>query len=276
MTEFDTTAMGMLEDVFGMASGYVLDFSNSTFATFVQTSVGFDPYTRYEGSKAVILRQIWREESPDVVAKLNTDLLARWELGKLRRGEELTPYEQRVLQTTTEMFSAGGSSGVGLSADDIRFLERDLGTVDLAQLPTALSARDVVQGRLDEIDRALSAEAPLAVIFLVGSTLEGLLSELALAQAGTYTASPSAPRRNGSVKPIDQWTLSELIAVSNALGVLSEDVARHADQVRNFRNYIHPRQQLRENFEPRMETARIAQQVLRGALVDLNHIATSN
>lgn len=276
MTEFDTTAMGMLEDVFGMASGYVLDFSNSTFATFVQTSVGFDPYTRYEGSKAVILRQIWREESPDVVAKLNTDLLARWELGKLRRGEELTPYEQRVLQTTTEMFSAGGSSRASLSADDIRFLERDLGTVDLAQLPTALSARDVVQGRLDEIDRALSAEAPLAVIFLVGSTLEGLLSELALAQAGTYTASPSAPRRNGSVKPIDQWTLSELIAVSNALGVLSEDVARHADQVRNFRNYIHPRQQLRENFEPRMETARIAQQVLRGALVDLNHIATSN
>lgn len=276
MTEFDTTAMGMLEDVFGMASGYVLDFSNSTFATFVQTSVGFDPYARYEGSKAVILRQIWREESPDVVAKLNTDLLARWELGKLRRGEELTPYEQRVLQTTTEMFSAGGSSGVSLSADDIRFLERDLGTVDLAQLPTALSARDVVQGRLDEIDRALSAEAPLAVIFLVGSTLEGLLSELALAQAGTYTASPSAPRRNGSVKPIDQWTLSELIAVSHALGVLSEDVARHADQVRNFRNYIHPRQQLRENFEPRMETARIAQQVLRGALVDLNHIATSN
>lgn len=276
MTEFDTTTMGMLEDIFGMASGHVLDFSNSTFAAFIQTSVGFDPYTRYEGSKAVILRQIWREESPDVVAKLNKDLLARWKLGKLRRIEELTPYEQHVLEVATEVFSTTESSSTSLSADDIRFLERDLGAVDLGQLPTALSARDIVQGRLDEIDRALSAEAPLAVIFLVGSTLEGLLSELALAQADTFTASPSAPRRDGSVKPVDQWTLSELIAVSRALGVLSEDVARHADQVRNFRNYIHPRQQLRENFEPRMETARIAQQVLRAALLDLNHIATSS
>jgi len=137
MTEFDTTTMGMLEDIFGMASGYVLDFSNSTFAAFVQTSVGFDPYTRHEGSKAVILRQIWREESPDVVAKLNTDLLTRWKLGKLRRNEDLTPYEQHVLETTTEMSSARESSGGSLSADDIRFLERDLGQSisDSSRLP---------------------------------------------------------------------------------------------------------------------------------------------
>lgn len=276
MGSFDTTTMGMLEEVFGMASGYVLDFSNSTFAAFIQTSVGFDPYSRYEGSKAVILRQIWLNEPPEAVAKLNLELLARWKLGKLRRDEALTPYEQHVLDTATEVFSQGTPAGGSLSAEDIRFLERDLGSVDLAQLPTALSARDIVQGRLDEIDRALSAEAPLAVIFMVGSTLEGLLSELALAQAAAYAASPTAPRRDGSVKPVDQWSLSELIAVSRALGVLSEDVARHADQVRNFRNYIHPRQQLRENFEPRMETARIAQQVLRAALVDLNHVASSN
>lgn len=276
MDSFDTTTMGMLEEVFGMASGYVLDFSNSTFAAFIQTSVGFDPYSRYEGSKAVILRQIWLNEPPEAVAKLNLELLARWKLGKLRRDEALTPYEQHVLDTATEVFSQGTPASGSLSAEDIRFLERDLGSIDLAQLPTALSARDIVQGRLEEIDRALSAEAPLAVIFMVGSTLEGLLSELALAQAAAYAASPTAPRRDGSVKPVDQWSLSELIAVSRALGVLSEDVARHADQVRNFRNYIHPRQQLRENFEPRMETARIAQQVLRAALVDLNHVASSN
>ena len=72
---------------------------------------------------------------------------------------------------------------------------------------------------------------------------------------------------------MDAWTLSELITVSHALGLLGEDVAKHADQVRNFRNYIHPRQQLKENFEPRIETARIAQQVLRAALADLQSLA---
>lgn len=41
-----------------MSTGYVVDFNNGTFASFVQTCLGFDPYGRYEGSKAVILRQI--------------------------------------------------------------------------------------------------------------------------------------------------------------------------------------------------------------------------
>ncbi len=74
------------------------------------------------------------------------------------------------------------------------------------------------------------------------------------------------------MKPIDTWTLAELITVSRALNVLGEDVSKHADQVRNFRNYIHPRQRLRERFEPRMETARIAQQVLHTALSDLQRL----
>lgn len=39
-----------------------------------------------------------------------------------------------------------------------------------------------------------------------------------------------------------------------------------------FRNYIHPRQQLRENFEPRIITAQIAQRVLLAALADLNKL----
>ena len=61
--------------------------------------------------------------------------------------------------------------------------------------------------------------------------------------------------------------------MSRSLGFVGEDVLKHADQVRNFRNYIHPRQQMRENFEPRMMTAKIAQQVLLAALNDLNDLA---
>ena len=119
----------------------------------------------------------------------------------------------------------------------------------------------------------LFADAPLAVIFLVGSTLEGLLAEIALAHATTFASSSAAPKAKGASKPLDQWTLSELINVAHSLGVLGEDVAKHADQVRNFRNYIHPRQQLKEGFDPRIETARIAQQVLRAALADLRAFA---
>jgi hypothetical protein len=96
--------------------------------------------------------------------------------------------------------------------------------------------------------------------------------ELALAQAATFTRAAAAPRAKGVVKQVQAWTLSELIAVAREMRGLSEDVARHADHVRNFRNYIHPRQQLKESFEPRIETARIAQQVLRAALIDLENL----
>lgn len=267
---FDNVAKQMLEDIFGMSSGYVLDFSNGTFASFVQTCLGFDPYTRYDGSKAVMLRQVWLNEPFADVAKLNLDLLDRWKLIKLKADEDPTKYEQHVLEAITALFSA--PEPPALTADDLAFLEIDLGVVDLATLPSELTARQVVASRLDEIDRALDAGAPLAVILLVGSTLEGLLAELAQAQAPKFTTSQSAPRTRGIGKPLDKWTLAELIAVSRDLGVLSEDVAKHSDQVRNFRNYIHPRQQLKESFEPRIETARIAQQVLRAALADLEKL----
>lgn len=261
----------MLEDLFGMSTGYVMDFNNGTFASFVLTCIGLDPYERYGGSKAVILRAIWLNEPFSEVAKLNLDLLNRWKLNKLKANEEPTKYEQHADETLRQLFmpAAGGA----LTPEDLAFLEKDLGTVDLATLPKELTSQQVIQARLDEIDRTLGAEAPLAVLFLVGSTLEGLLAELALAHASAYTSSPGAPKSKGAVKPLGTWTLDELITVSRALGVLSEDVAKHADQVRNFRNYIHPRQQLRENFEPRIETARIAQQVLRAALADLRVLA---
>ena len=231
---FDNSAKQLLEELFGMSTGYVMDFNNSTFASFVQTCIGFNPYDRYDGSKAVILRQIWLNEPFDDVAKLNLDLLERWRINKLRAGEQPTDFESYALDKLTTLFTAEGAPA--LSPEDLAFLNKDFASVDLTALPKELTAQQVIQARLDEIDRALDADAPLAVLFLVGSTLEGLLAELALAHASTFTSSSAAPRAKGSVRPLDTWTLFELITVSHALGVLGEDVAKHADQVRNFRN----------------------------------------
>jgi len=268
---FDNASKQMLEELFDMSGGYVMDFTNGTFTTFIRTCIGFDPYSRYEGSKAVILREIWENEPLDDVARLNLDLLERWRLNKLKAGDKPNDFDIYAIGKMTELFSADGSAK--LSQEDLAFLDQDLAEVDLSTLPKELTSQEVIQSRLDEIDRALDAGAPLAVVFLVGSTLEGLLVELALAHSKSFASSGKAPKVKGAIKPVNRWTLSELISVSRALGVLSEDVAKHADQVRNFRNYIHPRQQLKEGFEPRAEAARIAQQVLRAALSDLRAFA---
>ena len=203
------------------------------------------------------------------VARLNVDLLEHWRLNALANDRDLTPFESQTYGELTQVFVTGSHA----SETDTEFLARDLGAVDLRALPASLTTATVVQARLNEIESCLAAGAPLAVIFLVGSTLEGLLSELAMQHAAAFTSCPSAPRLRNAVKPLPEWTLAELIIVSRALGVVGEDVLKHADHVRNFRNYIHPRQQLRENFEPRMHTAEIARQVLLAALSDLRSLA---
>lgn len=264
----DNPTRQKLEQLFGMADGYVLDFSNRSFASFVESCLGFDPYSRYSGSKAVILRHIWLEEPMDDVVTLNRELLEHWHLAKLAADEELTPFEH---QAFVDLVSAFGER-VGASPASLDFLAKDVGEIDLSALPTELTSQRVVEARLAEIDQCLKAEAPLAVIFLVGSTLEGLLMELAIAHPTEYTRSKAAPTLRGDVKPLDTWTLAELIVVSRELEVIGEDVLRHADHVRDFRNYIHPRQQLRQQFEPRLVTAQIAQHVLMAALADLRRV----
>lgn len=268
-TQIDNATKQMLEELFGMASGYVLDFTNNSFASFVETCLGFDPYMRHSGSKAVVLRQIWIAEPMPNVAKLNLDLLERWHINKLAANEELTSFEERAYADLKATFSRARES---VSPSSLEFLARDFGDIDLSALPSELTSQQIVQTRLDEIERCLAAEAPLAVVFLVGSTLEGLLMEVAVAHSTGFTSCSAAPQVRGTTKRLDTWTLADLITVSRFLGVVGEDVAKHADHVRDFRNYIHPRQQLRENFEPRMVTARIAQHVLFAALADLQRV----
>lgn len=269
---FDQSLKMMLEDLFVMGGGYVLDFSNSSFSQFIEDSVGFDPYEKYDGSKAAILRMIWSKEPPEVVSKLNLDLVERWNLIQLRTGAEITDYQKLAVKRAQDAFKSNVSGHETSAQDDAAFLARDFGEINIDALRKNLTTADIVAARLLEIQKTLDADAPLATIFLVGSTLEGLLHDIAMANTSSFLASRVVPRSKGKTKPVDQWTLDELITVSADIGVLSADVAKHATQVRNFRNYIHPRQQLSEQFEPRIETARIAQQILRAALKDLENL----
>jgi len=68
-----------LEQLLGMETGYVLDFSNRTFAEFVRDSTGRDiydvTYSYGSGSKANRLRAFWQKEENRVVGKLMNDML---------------------------------------------------------------------------------------------------------------------------------------------------------------------------------------------------------
>ena len=63
----------ILEDLFGMKSGYVLDFSNRTFKEYIFDTLGIDVYEKYaEGnlSKAKIMRRLYQDLSDRQLATL--------------------------------------------------------------------------------------------------------------------------------------------------------------------------------------------------------------
>src|SRR2546427_750583 len=68
-----------LEDLFGMSSGYVLDFSNNSFARFFEEEVNRDiyggAYSRNGSSKANHLRSFWTREDDSLVGRVIHGLL---------------------------------------------------------------------------------------------------------------------------------------------------------------------------------------------------------
>lgn len=79
MSDLNTLEKRKLERLFGMSSGYVMQFSNSTLQSFVVDSVGIDIYApKYDygsGSKANRLRSFLNQEANHVVCKLLNDLI---------------------------------------------------------------------------------------------------------------------------------------------------------------------------------------------------------
>ena len=107
---------------------------------------------------------------------------------------------------------------------------------------------------------------------LCGSVLEGILSALAMKQPAEFNIAKASPKERDSlkVKSFDKWTLENYIAVAYELGYIKEDVKRFSHEVQNFRNYIHPYQQLYQNFTPTIDTALLCAQVVK---IAINQIA---
>jgi hypothetical protein len=147
-------------------------------------------------------------------------------------------------------------------------------TLDDLDLPPELIS--ILRSRLDEASFCLSAGAHLAVVILSGSVLEGLLLGLAKGSPHRFNQAKSAPKdRDGQVRRLAEWSLAHLIEAATELRFLSPDVKQFSSALREFRNYVHPNQQLEARFQPDEHTARISLQVLRAAIADVTGLRGS-
>ncbi|WP_292517635.1 restriction endonuclease [Mesorhizobium sp.] len=91
--------MKLVDELFGMSSGYVLDFTNSTFSEFFRREVGIDiydsAYAIYGGSKGKHLRAFLTIGQPRAIAKALTALWEYRETDRLARAQTETVINAR-------------------------------------------------------------------------------------------------------------------------------------------------------------------------------------
>ena len=91
----------VLEELFGMRTGYVIDFSNNSFARFIAEVINLDVYNgigyQEYSSKANKLRQIFADEQDNVVGILLEALLSYYEDFQMR-SNKLTEYQKKKIE----------------------------------------------------------------------------------------------------------------------------------------------------------------------------------
>ena len=150
------------------------------------------------------------------------------------------------------------------------FLNQEFKDTSLEKLVLDGIIMDILNYRFSEIKICLERDAPLSAIFLIGSSLEGILLGVALKNNKEFNQAKSSPKdKEGKTKQFPMWSLSNFIEVAYELGLLNQDVKKFSHSLRDFRNYIHPYEQMSSNFLPDKHTAIICWQVLRAAIYQL-------
>lgn len=259
-----------LEKVLGMASGYVLNFTNATFAQLFK-SYGVDihdaKYRIYGTSKAKKMQAFWEKESDVLLGRVLAEMLDVYVALCDSGGREQDSTSLRKSRSIVARLS--GKPPEAESLTDEGFLTMEFQIPNLQKLPVDYAVAEVIQNRLKEAQACQKIGAHLSVIFLCGSVLEGVLLGAAQKEPEKFNRSEISPKRDGKVKVFPEWILAEFIDVAYDIGLLKLDVRKFSHGLRDFRNYIHPYQQLASHFNPDKHTANVCFQVLKAALADV-------
>jgi hypothetical protein len=128
----------------------------------------------------------------------------------------------------------------------------------------------ILKKRWEEIQKCVDTGAHLAAIILMGSLLEGFI--LGVMQKNpriANTASNSPKDSEGKVKHFAEWSLSQMIDTSHTIGWLQLDVKKFSHALRDFRNLIHPYEQLATQANPDEDTVNISWLVVQAACNDM-------
>jgi hypothetical protein len=161
----------------------------------------------------------------------------------------------------------------------IRFLDHGVAALDKAITPCPSLGKitasvpqldHLLQARWLEAQKCQNVGAYLSAVILMGSILEGLLLAVATEHRGAcYRASQAPKQRDGSARPVEQWTLSQLIDVAVELRWLKTDRGRFGHALRESRNVVHPWEQMASKADFDEATCKTCWHVLNASVEDL-------
>lgn len=261
-----------LEKLLGMQSGYVLDYSDATYAEFFsrhRIDIHGARYQTHGTSKAKKLRAFWEQEPDALVGKVLSEMLDSYKADCDLNGHELDAALLEQSRGIVARLLGKPVAGSGAQTEK-EFLDREYTIPNVQKLPVDMHVIPIIESRLGEARTALSAGAYLSVIFLCGSVLEAVLLGAAQKDPAKFNRAVSSPRHDdGSVKKFQDWSLAQLIDTACEIGLLKPDVKKFGHGLRDFRNYIHPYQQMMSGFTPDQHTAKVCFHVLKAAMASV-------
>ena len=279
MANLKETEKLILEKLFVMQNGYVLDFTNSKFQQFISNTFKRDiynsKYSIYGDSKAKRLRAFWDLENDNIVGKLIIELLEVWETEKTLKNKDISENDEKLkakaIKITNRLLGITNKKIIKEETID-DFLNKDFEVISLERLNIDSSVIDILNSRIIEIQNSIKSNSPLSCVILCGSVLEGILLGVASNRMKEFNKCEISPKNKKTQKVLafNEWSLANFIDVSFKLGLIDLDVKKYSHSLRDFRNYIHPYQQMVSGFNPDIETAKISWQVLKAAITDLS------
>lgn len=188
-----------------------------------------------------------------------------WKLSVVGKNIEIHHVDGKIIEEEIEKHCSKNSS----STTEADFLSIEYSNVSTDELPITEQVKPILSVRLAEMKLCFESEAYLSTVIICGSLLEGILLGIASSFPKEFNQSKSAPKKDGKVLPFPNWTLSQFIDAAANIGLLQEDVKEFSHVLRDFRNYIHPYQQMSTKFLPNEHTAKICMQVLKAAIFQI-------
>jgi len=210
-------------------------------------------------------------ELDNLISEFNKFLtFDKWKVKRVHSDITFQKLDKVIIETDTTT-----NQTTELKEED--FLSQEFKDLSIDKIGLDGTITNVLTYRFFEIKICLEKDAPLSAIFLIGSTLEGILLGVALKNIKEFNQANSSPKdKDGKTKQFPTWSLSNFIDVAYELKLLNLDVKKFSHTLRDFRNYIHPFEQMSSNFQPDKHTAQICWQVLKAGIYQLTKNKISN